>query len=146
MLGNDIQEYAPLSQALVFEGLIASPPSGASKALVVLRRRRNDWDGVLRTWVVHELPLKALADSITRLGIGTDIYTFLDPEAADAIDRWLMRKGISTSVYFYESPEMLEYDLRFQRAVRVIYTADEEVAKVLGFRAQVVSPDRAWTP
>jgi hypothetical protein len=146
MWGNDIQEYAPISQALVFEGLLATPPTGASKALELLRRRKNDWDGVLRTWTVNELPLKALSDSINRLGLGTDIYTFLDPEAPDAIDKWLMRKGVSTPVYFYESPEMLEYDLRFQRAVRVVYTSDEEVAKVLGFRAQVVSPDRAWTP
>lgn len=146
MQGNDIQNYAPISQGVVFDNFIASPPTGAKLALERIQRRREEWDSVLRMWVVHDLPLKALSDSINRLGIGTDIYTFLHPDAVDAVDRWLTRKGVSTPVYYYESPEMLEYDLRFQRAVRVVYTSDEEVAKVLGIRAQVVPVDRAWTP
>lgn len=146
MQGNDISSYAPLAQALVFENLLASPPTGAKLLLEKVQRGRNNWDGVFRLWEAHTLPLKALSDSINRLGLGTDVYTFLHEDAADAIDRWLTRKGISTPVYYYPTPELLEYDLRFQRAIKSIYTADEETAKILGIRATVVSSDKAWAP
>lgn len=146
MLGNDISEYASTGQGIVFDGLLASPPEGRRAVLENIQRRRNNWDAVLRMWTPNDLPLKSLSDSVNRLGIGTDVYTFIHPEAVDAIDQWLVRKGISTPVYYYETPELLEYDLRFQRAVRIIYTSNEEVGKVLGIRSTVSPPDRAWTP
>lgn len=145
MLGNDISEYASTGQGIVFDGLLASPPEGRRAVLENIQRRRNNWDAVLRMWTPNDLPLKSLSDSVNRLGIGTDVYTFIHPEAVDAIDQWLVRKGISTPVYYYETPELLEYDLRFQRAVRIIYTSNEEVGKVLGIRSTVSPPDRAWT-
>jgi hypothetical protein len=146
MLGNDISEYAAIAQGVVFDGLLATPPEGAKAILETIQRRRNNWDAVFRLWEPNDMPLRALSDSVNRLGLGTDIYTFTDADAVDAIDRWLVRKGINCPVYFYESPELLEYDLRFQRAVRIIYTSDEETALTLGIRSTVVSPDKAWTP
>jgi hypothetical protein len=146
MLGNDISEYATTGQGIVFDGLLAKPPTGSKTLLETIQRRRNNWDAVLRLWEPNDLPIKALSDSINRLGIGTDVYTFIHPDVVDAMDRWLTRKGISTPVYYYESAEMLEYDLRFQRAVRIIYTSDEAVSQVLGIRSTVVGPDKAWTP
>lgn len=146
MQGNDIISYAPLAQGVVFDGLLASPPAGSKSFLETIHRRRDNWDAVLRLWEPHELPIKALSDSVNRLGLGTDVYTFIHEDAVDAIDRWLLRKGISCPVYFYESPELLEYDLRFSRAVRIIYTSSEEVAQVIGPRATVVSAEKAWAP
>lgn len=146
MQGNDISEYAAIAQGVVFDGLLATPPEGAKAILETIQRRRNNWDAVFRLWEPNDMPLRALSDSVNRLGLGTDIYTFTDTDAVDAIDRWLVRKGINCPVYFYESPELLEYDLRFQRAVRIIYTSDEETALTLGIRSTVVSPDKAWTP
>jgi hypothetical protein len=146
MQGNDISSFSPLAQAVIFEGLLASPPEGAKALLEQVQRRRGNWEGVLRSWTPHELPLKALSDSVNRLGLGTDVYTFLHEDAVSSIDNWLTRKGISTPVYYYPSVELLEYDLRFQRAIRTVYVANEEHAKVLGIRTTVVSPDRAWAP
>jgi hypothetical protein len=146
MQGNDISDYAPLAQAVIFEGLLASPPEGAKSLVEQVQRRRGNWDGVLRHWSPNELPLKALSDSVNRLGLGTDVYTFIHEDAVTAIDKWLLRKGISTPVYYYPSVELLEYDLRFQRAIRTVYVANEEHAKVLGIRTTVVSPERAWAP
>jgi hypothetical protein len=146
MQGNDLSSYAPLAQALIFEGLLASPPQGAKSLLESVHRKRNNWERAISLWEPHTLPLKALADSVNRLGLGTDVYTFLSEDAVPVIDNWLMRKGISTPVYFYDSVELLEYDLRFQRAIRTIYVTNEEHAKVLGMRSTVVSSDRAWAP
>lgn len=146
MQGNDISSYAPLAQALVFEGLLASPPEGTKTVLENIQRRRGNWEGALRLWTPHELPLKALSDSVNRLGLGTDIYTFLHEDAVPVIDNWLVRKGISTPVYYYPSVELLEYDLRFQRAIRTIYVTNEEHAQVLGIRATVLQTNTAWTP
>jgi len=146
MLGNDIASFSPTAQGVVFDNLLASPPTGSKALLETVQRRRNNWDAVIRLWEPHDLPLKALSDCVNRLGLGTDVYTFIHPDAVDAIDKWLVRKGISTPVYYYESAEMLEYDLRFSRAVRIIYTSDQEVARILGPRATVTPTDRAWTP
>lgn len=145
MEGNDIISYAPIGQGLVFEGLLASPPTGVKSLIESYRKNRNNWDSVLAMWEPHDMPLRSLADTVNRLGIGANIYTFLADEAAPAIETWLRRKGIDCPVYFYETPQLLEYDLRFNREVRFIYVADEEVAKVLGIRATVTSPERAWT-
>jgi hypothetical protein len=146
MQGNDITDYAPLAQGVVFDNLLASPPGGSKSFLETIQRRRDNWDAVLRLWEPHTLPIKALSDSVNRLGIGTDIYTFIHEDAVDSIERWLLRKGISCPVYYYESPELLEYDLRFTRAVRIIYTSNEDVAQIIGPRATVVSAEKAWAP
>lgn len=146
MQGNDITDYAPLAQGVVFDNLLASPPGGSKAFLETIQRRRDNWDAVLRLWEPNTLPIKALSDSVNRLGIGTDVYTFIHEDAVDSIERWLLRKGISCSVYYYESPELLEYDLRFSRAVRIIYTSNEDVAQIIGPRATVVSAEKAWAP
>jgi hypothetical protein len=146
MQGNDIASFSPTAQGVIFDGLLASPPSGNKAILEAIQKRRDRWDSVINLWEPNDLPLKALSDSVNRLGLGTDVYTFIHPDAADAIDKWLVRKGISTPVYYYETPQLLEYDLRFSRAVRIIYTSNEEYARILGIRATVVNPERAWTP
>lgn len=146
MQGNDISSYSSLAQAVIFEGLLASPPEGAKALLENVHRKRGNWENALRLWTPHEMPLKALSDSVNRLGLGTDVYTLLHEDAAPVIDNWLVRKGISTPVYYYPSIELLEYDLRFQRAIRTIYVANEEHAKVLGIRSTVLASNTAWTP
>ena len=146
MQGNDIASFSPTAQGVIFDGLLATPPSGNKSLLEAIQKRRDRWDSVINLWEPNDLPLKALSDSVNRLGLGTDVYTFIHPDAADAIDKWLVRKGISTPVYYYETPQLLEYDLRFSRAVRIIYTSSEEYARILGIRATVVNPERAWTP
>jgi hypothetical protein len=146
MQGNDIASFSPTAQGVIFDGLLATPPSGNKSLLETIQKRRDRWDSVINLWEPNDLPLKALSDSVNRLGLGTDVYTFIHPDAVDAIDKWLVRKGISTPVYYYETPQLLEYDLRFSRAVRIIYTSNEEYARILGIRATVVNPERAWTP
>lgn len=145
MQGNDISAFAPTGQGVVFDGLLASPPEGPRSILEKIHRNNKNWEAVIRQWTPNEMPLKALSDTVNRLGVGADIYTFIHEDAAPVIEAWLARKGISVPVYYYESPQLLEYDLRFNRAIRFIYTSDEEVAQVLGVRATVTAPDRAWT-
>lgn len=139
MLGNDIREYSDLGQGVIFEGLLASPPKRR-----VFQRQGSDFDKELSKWVPHDLPLKALIDSYDRLGVNTEVYTFLGQGAGEAVDNWLMRKGISVVVYEYENVEMLAYDLRFKRSMRTIYVPEQEQAVIIGLRATVVSPQKAW--
>ena len=147
MQGNDIAWFSPLAQGVVFDGLLASPPTNRVQSVIARSlKSRGDWEKYINKWEPHEMPLKALSDGVNRLGLGTDIYTFLSQDAVDPIERWLFRKGVSCAVYFYEDARFLEYDLRFNRAVRIIYTSSEEVAQILGPRATVVPNDRAWTP
>jgi hypothetical protein len=89
--------------------------------------------------------LKALVDYSDRLGIDTEVYTFLGQDAVDAIDRWLGRKGISLPVYSYNSVEELSYDLRFKRSVRTIYVPEQEQAAIIGLRATVADSKKAWS-
>lgn len=140
MLGNDIQEHHDVGQGVIFEGLLASPPPRR-----VWQRSTADWGKELRKWKPHDLPLKALIDSYDRLGINTEVYTFLGYDAQDAVENWLLRKGIALAVYAYENVEELAYDLRFKRSMRTIYVPEQEQAAIIGLRAQVVDSRKAWT-
>lgn len=140
MLGNDIREHHDVGQGVIFEGLLASAPPRKLFKLSL----SPDWDKELRRWKPHDLPLKALVDSYDRLGISTEVYTFLEG-GQEAVESWLLRKGISLAVYEYANIDELAYDLRFKRSMRTIYVPDQEQAAVIGLRAQVVDPRKAWT-
>ncbi len=140
MQGNDIANFNDIGQGVIFEGLLATPPPQR-----LFKRSNNDWNKELSKWKAHDLPLKALVDTSDRLGVDTEVYTFLDFEAVDAIDAWLARKGVSLPVYYYENVEELAYDLRFKRSVRTIYVPEQEQAAVIGLRATVVDNKKAWT-
>lgn len=141
MEGNDIHLVADVGQGIIFEGLLASEHKRR-----FFKTYSGDWDKELRSWKAHDLPLKALVDTADRLGINTEVYTFLDGGSAEgAVDRWLMRKGLSLPVYGYPSVEELAYDLRFKRSVRTILVPTQEQAAIIGLRAKVVDPQKAWT-
>lgn len=140
MQGNDIGSFADIGQGVIFEGLLASPPPKR-----LFTRTDSSWDKELSKWKPHDLPLKALIDTSDRLGVNTEVYTFLDADAVDAVEHWLVKKGISLPVFFYNNIEELAYDLRFKRSVRIIYVPDQEQASVIGIRATVVDNKKAWT-
>jgi len=85
-----------------------------------------------------------LIDTSDRLGIDTEIYTFLGEDAVEPIESWLVRKGISLPVYSYTDIKELAYDLRFKRSVRTLYVPEQEQAAIVGIRAQVVDSEKAW--
>jgi hypothetical protein len=140
MQGNDIGAFGDIGQGVIFEGLLASPP-----VRKFFERSSNDWDKELRKWKAHELPLKALIDTSDRLGVNTEVYTFLGSDSVDAIEDFLLRKSISLPVFSYNDIEDLAYDLRFKRSVRTIYVPDQEQAAIIGLRATVVDNKKAWT-
>jgi hypothetical protein len=140
MQGNDIGNFNDIGQGVLFEGLLASPPERR-----FFQRADSEWDKELSKWKANDLPLKALVDSSDRLGVDTEVYTFLGQDAVDAIDRWLGRKGVSLPVYSYANVEELAYDLRFKRSVRTIYVPEQEQAAVIGLRATVADSKKAWS-
>jgi hypothetical protein len=146
MQGNDLASYAPRVQATMFEGVLASEPTGKLekiKASYLLKSEK--WDAYLKMWQTNTLPVKHLSDSIHRLGVGTEVYTLLPPGFAEAVDRWLLKKGISTNVVSFDNINDLAFELQFNRGITKIYTADQEQAKVIGMRATVVSTNTAWS-
>lgn len=145
MQGNDLLDFSSVTQGVIFEGVLAIPPtSTVASTKAAFFKNRENWAAYLRMWEPNDLPLKAMIDSATRLGVGTDVYTFVSQGFAEEVDKWLMRKGISVAVMYYGSVEELAYDLRFQRQIRTIYTATEEQAAVIGIRSHVVDPKKAW--
>ena len=145
MEGNDLAPFAPKSQAVIFEGVLASPPEGLTKMRAALLLRNEKWDAYIKMWKANTLPLKMLADAVNRLGIGFEVYTFLEPQIADAIDRWLTRKGIPTAVIPYQDIKELREDLDINRSITRVYVADDEHYKTLGLRATVVTPETRWS-
>lgn len=147
MQGNDISSFIESRQGTMFEGVLATPPV---KALTKFREKvttgdtEESWEQRLKLWTPATMPLKSLADHVNRLGIMTEVYTFLSPQAIDPINKWLIRKGISVPVYFYESVAELAYDLSFNRSIRRIFTASPDDAQVLGIRSTVVTSERSW--
>jgi hypothetical protein len=141
---GEITDFVRVGQACVFEGLIASPPAGTSLIKEKFYERNNNWTSALKLWRPNDLPLKSLIDSTVRLGIATDVITFLSEEAVEPIYQWLLRKGVTCPVTYYEDVESYEVDLRYNRAIRVVYVSNQEHARTLGMRATVVPPTTAW--
>lgn len=144
MQGNDLSSFTSRSQATMFEGVLANPPEGLAKVKASFLLRNEKWDSYLRLWEPNTLPIKSLSDSINRLGIGTEVYTLLPPQVAEAIDKWLIKKGISTNVIAYQDIKELVYDLSINRGITQVYVADQEHYKLIGPRATVVSSKTAW--
>lgn len=145
MEGNDLLPYVGVSQATMFEGVLASPPEGTVKSLRYRRlTSRDEWDEAIRMWTPNDMPLKSLADCVNRRGLGTEVYTYLPGSAVDAIGRWLVRKGISVPIYSFMDVADLLGDFRMNRAVRVLYTSNYDDACLIGPRSTVVSPSQAW--
>lgn len=142
---GDIGSFSVLAQACVWEGVLATPPEGLSKkARYKLAERSSDWETAIQLWKPLDIAVKSLVDCVNRLNIGTDVVTFLHPDAADPIYRWLLRKGVSTSVTYYPSSEEYSIDLRYNRGIKTVYVATDEDASIIGFRSHVVQPNTAW--
>lgn len=140
MQGNDISVSYDEGQGVIFEGLLASP---SPKSFSLFKRSTDITEKSIRNWRPNELALKALIDTSDRLGVSTEVYTFIP--LADEIESWLFRKGVSLPVYYYTSVEELAYDLRFKRSIRRILVPTQEQAAIIGIRATVVDPQKAWT-
>lgn len=137
--GNDISLGVDAGQGVIFEGLLAMPPD---KKFNVFKRTSEMGEKEIRNWKPNDLPLKALIDTSDRLGVSTEIYTFLPyPEE---IESWFFRKGVSLPVFAYSNIEELAYDLRFKHSIRRILVPTQEQAAIIGIRATVVDPQKAW--
>lgn len=144
MQGNDIGVFDRLGQATMFEGVLASPPSGSAKLKYKFHESRNDWESALKLWRPNDLPLRSLVDFTNRLSIGTEVITFLSPDAVEPIYNWLSRKGVSTTVLYYEDAAQFRDDFIYNRSLRVFYTSSTDDAQIIGIRATVVGPTTAW--
>jgi len=145
MQGNDLASFAPISQATMFEGVLASEPEGLSKVRSRVALTTKNWEQYISFWKVNEIPVKHAIDLINRYNVGVVVYTLLPDYLVDSIEKWLIRKGISTTVTAYKSIEELAYDLRFFPSIQKVYIANEEHAKIIGFRSTVVTPKTAWS-
>lgn len=143
MEGNDISATSTLEQATIFEGVIASPPPASARYL--LAKAKGDWEAMIAMWKPNDLPMRSLSDCVNRLQIGTDVITFLSPDAVEPIYSWLVRKGVSTPVIWYPSATEYYNDVRYNMGLKVVYVANEEDASIIGMRARVVSPATAWS-
>jgi hypothetical protein len=145
MEGNDIAPWTSAGVGAIFDGLIASPPTGGMSAVRNWRHRtRGAWLEALDTWKVHDIALKSLIDCINRRGIQAQLFTFLGYGAEDDIETWLGRKGVSVKCIAYGSAELLAEDLVYNRSITRLFVPSQEIAAVLGPRCTVVSPSSVW--
>lgn len=145
MEGNDISTWTTAGLGAIFDGLIASPPTGGVPAIRNWNSKRTgSWADALDTWKPHDLALKSLIDCVNRRGIQAQLFTFLGNEAADSIESWLARKGVAVSCSSYGSPELLAEDLRYNRSIVQLFVPTRDLAAVLGPRCTVVSTSSVW--
>lgn len=145
MQGNDLASFSPISQATMFEGVLASEPEKLAKVRSRVALTAKNWEHYMFFWKANEIPIKHAIDLINRHNVGIVVYTLLPDYLVESIEKWLLRKGISTTVTAYKSIEELAYDLRFFPSIQKVYTANEEHAKTIGFRSTVVTPKTAWS-
>lgn len=143
---GDIGEFSIAGQACVFDQLLASSPTNISDRMKErFHIAKGDWESALKLWKPNDAPLKSMIDHVKRLGISTVVVTFLSPDAVEPVYRWLLRKGVSTTVEFYESPAHFGQDLKYNHSLRNVYVPDQEMSAVLGVRATCVSPTTIWS-
>lgn len=146
MEGNDISTWTTAGLGAIFDGLIASPPTGGIAAVRYWNSKRTgSWVDALDTWKPNELALKSLIDCVNRRGIQAQLFTFLGYGAEDAVETWLGRKGVSVKCVSYASPEILAEDLRYNRSIVQLFVPSQDLASTLGPRTTVVSPSTVWS-
>ena len=145
MEGNDIQTFAPIQQACMFEGVLASPPSKTStKMRAVKALRQHEWNRYVGLWQPHEMSIKSLVDSVRRRKIGVEVYTLIHEDMVDAIDGWLYRKGVSLPVYYFPDLATLSEDLKYHHPSLVVHVSTQEQAQAIGIKARVTDTFREW--
>lgn len=128
-----------------FEDLLMSRQEEPTKRRLFRRDKPvsdEEWvQSEVRKWRVNEMPLKSVYHMVNQLDMGVEVYTYLEPELAEAAEHWLARKGISVTVYSYDDFESLRDDFKYNRDVHTLFTPYETEAALLGFRATVVLTD-----
>lgn len=142
---GDIASGGRIGQACVFEDLLAIRPTGATLIREKFHERNGNWDSALKLWKPGDKALRSLSDKSNRLGIATEVITFLSSDATEPIYNWLLRKGITCPVIYYENVEDYEVDLRYNRSIHIVYVPLDEQARILGIRAKVVDPTTIWS-
>lgn len=148
MEGNDIGFTVHKHVACMFEGLLMNRKEFAPEKTGFFRRKREDdlsesefIDREVRLWRPNEMPVKSVIHMITKMGIGVEVYTYMDPMFIPSIEHWLARKGADVQVYSYYDVKDLYEDFKLNRDVHTLFTPSEEDAKLLGMRSTVVLPD-----
>ena len=145
MEGNDISTFAPIHQACMFEGVLASPPSKTiTKMRAAKALRQHEWNRYVGLWQPHEMSIKSLVDSVHRRKIGVEVYTLIHEGMVDAIDGWLYRKGVSLPVYYFPDLATLSEDLKYHHPSLVVHVSTQEQAQAIGIKAKVSNPGREW--
>ena len=145
MQGNDLASFSPISQATMFEGVLASKPEGLAKIKAQIAYVASNWEQYMSLWKPNEIPIKHAIDLTNRYQVGIVVYTLLPDYLVEYIEKWLLRRGMSTAVTAYATIEDLSADLKFFPSIKKVYTSDEEQAKIIGFRSTVVGPKTAWS-
>lgn len=149
MQGNDIGVSLHRHVACMFEDLLMRKLEMAPERKGLFSRFKREEDLTeeefikreTRLWRPNDMPIKSVIHMINKLGIGVEVYTYMDPIFVDPIEHWLARKGADVQVYAYYDLEELHADFKLNRDVHTIFTPYERDAQVLGMRATVVLPD-----
>jgi len=143
--GNDIAPTTHKHIACWFEDLLMFVKDEPEKRRLFRKDKtlsESEWvQSEVRKWKVNDMPLKSVYHMVNQLDLGVEVYTYLEPELADAAEHWLARKGISVTVYPYEDIESLRDDFKYNRDVHTLFTPYEQDAAMLGIRATVVRSD-----
>lgn len=158
MQGNDIAFTAHQHIACHFEGLLMTPqpepePEVSEERRRWWQRKKEDpkFEPILeddnfvrremRRWKANEMPLKSVIHMTQQLGLGVEVYTYMDVAWNEAIEHWLARKGAVVQVHHYDDVQHLVEELRFNRDIHTYFTPYESDAAIIGWhRATVVNP------
>jgi len=150
--GNDIGVDVRQHVACMFEGLLMRRLDIAPEKRGISRFFKKEEDLTeeeyikreVRLWRPNDLPIKSASHMINKLGLGLEVYTYMDPLFVDAIEHWLSRKGVDVTVYAYYDLNDLHDDFKLNRDVYALFTPFEDDARLLGMRATVAPPDRTF--
>lgn len=142
---GDIAPYVMPQLAVMFEHVLAAEPTGVQSLAAAARLRAKKYEKYLSYWKPNELQVKHVIDTINRKKIGVVVYTLFENELSDEVERWLVRRNISTTVTSYNSINELASDQKFFPGIKQIFVGNEEHARIIGIKATVVTAKTGWS-
>jgi hypothetical protein len=142
---GDIAPYVTPQLAVMFEHVLAAEPSGVHALAAATRLRARKYEKYLSYWKPNELQVKHVIDTIGRKNIGVVVYTLFENELSDEVEKWLVRRNISTTVTAYNSIYELASDQKFFPGIKQIFVGNQDHARIIGIKATVITANTGWS-
>lgn len=140
MLKGDIANESVARLVIVFETLIVSF-TDTSRAKFDKAAARGQWEKALKNVQINELIVKYLYDLTFRLGYNIDVVTYIDPEFAEALEKFCEDEELPVSRVFFSTPERMARTISNRPDIAAVFDGNAGHIFTYGAKGRIVNPN-----